>query len=119
MKNYYEAHVTMEELYGSFNQQIAEKITRERNWKFSMIAGDINLGDGVKLYATRQYNARLGDERVVGYLNEMADILSANGVKVVRRKVERVIYDDRSSLVQPCTGGCIECHLDDLPAPAV
>lgn len=113
-KQYYETHVTMEEPFGSFEHRVAEKITRERNWKFSMIAGDINLGDGVKLYATRQYNARLGDSTVIGYLNTMADTLEANGIKVVRRKVERVLYDDRSALVKPCDGGCVECHLDDL-----
>lgn len=112
-KSYYEAHVTM-----TGDRDRLRHLTKALSWKFSAIDGDINLGDGVKMYATRQFNARLGDEAVVAELNEIADTLEAGGAAVLRRKVERVIYDDRSSLVKPCDGGCIECHLDDLAVAA-
>ncbi len=103
MKNYYEAHITMEG-----DPQKLRPVVESVGWKFSCIEGDINLGDGVKCYATRQFNARVGDERIVQILNGTADGL-ASVAKVLRRKVELVIYDDRSSLVRPCDGACPEC----------
>lgn len=67
------------------------------------------------MYATRQFNERIGDSEVIRLLNETASTLEAMGpAEILRRKVEMVIYDDRSSLVKPCDGGCVECHLDDL-----
>lgn len=112
-KTYYECHVTL--LAGSSaGRNRLEEITKKEGWKFSAIDGDINLGPGTKFYATRQFNARLEEGEVIGYLNNMADVLEKWGAEILRRKVERVIYDDRSSLVKPCTGGCVECHLDDI-----
>lgn len=116
-KNYFECHVTMEvEEDGrhSGNRLKARQVVEGLGWKFSAIDGDIVLGDGVKLYATRHYNARLPAEEVVATLHKVADAIAAAGIKVTRRKVELVLYDDRSSKVRPCDGGCIGCHLDDV-----
>lgn len=33
--------------------------------------------------------------------------------KITRRKIEKVIFDDRIEKIS-CVGGCVECHLDDL-----
>jgi hypothetical protein len=109
-KTYYEAHVTM---LGQPND--LAPIVRETGWRFSAIDGDANLGDGVKCYATRQFNSRIPQDEMVRILHATADDLVEKGAQVLRRKVEIVIYDDRSALVRPCSGGCVECHADDLP----
>ncbi len=108
-KSYYECHVTMlgdpEKI-----KPIVESLT---NWKFSAINGDPVLGDGVKCYATYFYKARFDQASVVSALHSIAQILNEAGCNVIRRKVELVMYDDRSSAVNTCDGACVECHLDD------
>lgn len=114
-KTYYECHVTMVLLPTDEATRAAKKLTESLGWKFSQIEGDIALGDGVKSYATMHYNSRTPVEKVMDLLNGVADNLSSEGINVIRRKVELVIYDDRSTKVQPgtCEGACVGCHLDD------
>jgi hypothetical protein len=113
MKTYYECHITMESK-DPHSRQIAHEFTEHMKWKFSAIDGDIIVGDGVKLYATKHFNSRLSQAEVKGELLRAARRLEAHGVTVIRRKVELVIYDDRSSKVDACNGGCVECHLEDI-----
>jgi len=124
MTSYYELHVTMQaEEDGRLKSGIRARVRRaveECGWRFSVIDGDINLGDGLKMYATRQMNRRSVEEGVVALLHQTADALATTpGVTVVRRKVERVIYDDRSSKVRAvCDGACPECHTE-IPATEI
>lgn len=105
MKNYYEAHVTF-----LGERERAKRLVEHIGWKFSAIDGDSNLGEGVKLYATTQLNSKkLSQQQAVDRLVQAAGALEREGFSVLRRKVELVIFDDRSSLVRPCDGMCPEC----------
>lgn len=107
--SYYECHITMEG-----DPSIVHPMVEVMGWKFSSINGDIVLGNGRKCYATKHFNAKIPQEAVVHILMEAANDLTQCGIDVVRRKVERVIFDDRSAKVRPCDGACVECHLDDI-----
>lgn len=108
---YYELHITMDG-----DRDNARRATDAVGWKFSAIDGDIVLGAGTKMYATHHLNPRLSPEDAKRQLIDVAHYIEHRGVTVLRRKVELVIFDDRSSKVDACTGGCVECHLDDLTA---
>lgn len=109
--NYYEAHITVD----TFNPKAPESILRElietNNWRYSRIDGDINLGQGVKSYATKQFKASLNIELILQELHMLADRLAEHGWTILRRKIELVMYDDRSSKVRIlCQGNCPECN---------
>jgi hypothetical protein len=108
MISYFECHVTM-----TGDPETIRPHVESRTWKFSCINGDPVLGAGVKCYATKLFNRRDGAEFVVNELKHTADYLTERGCTVIRRKVEQVIFDDRSVKVN-CIGGCVDCHLDDL-----
>jgi hypothetical protein len=108
MTTYFECHVTLQG-----NPSLIRLEVEKRKWKFSVIDGDPVLGDGIKCYATRLFNKKKGQASVQEELFWIAEELKTLGHNVLRRKIELVIYDDRSVKVN-CTGGCIGCHLDDL-----
>lgn len=106
MKNYYEAHITTK-------NHVPEKIITDLGWKYSKIDGDPTFGVGIKCYATKLFNVRHDKSVVLAELHKVADILSTGGYNVIRRKIELVIYDDRSSKVRfECNGLCPECKGD-------
>lgn len=108
VNTYYEAHVTM---LGS--PQHLEPLVTALRWKFSSIDGDPTLGTGIKCYATRHFKSSRSQNDVLAELHGAADALGEQGIGVIRRKIELVVYDDRSSTVRfACNGGCAECHSD-------
>lgn len=108
--SYYEAHIT---LLG--NSIHIENVVNTLRWKFSKIDGDASLGSGIKCYATKHFNVRFEKEFVLKELFNTANILKCHGFEIVRRKIELVIYDDRSNTIRfNCNGNCPECHMDDL-----
>lgn len=94
MVQYYECHITLD----GDREQLQSDV-EAINWKFSAIDGDPVLGAGVKCYATKHYNERLGQRDVVNLLLDAGNKLKKRGVTVTRQKVELVIYDDRSTKV--------------------
>ena len=107
-KQYYECHVTMEG-----DPTAIRPIVEETGWKFSAIYDDIILGEGLKCYATMHYNVRKPEDEVLLLLHDVANFIEASGVKVLRRKVERVIYDNRIDKPGTCDGACPGCHVED------
>lgn len=109
---YYEAHIT---LLGS-PERIKPAVDLIK-WKFSVIDGDPVLGKGVKCYATKHFNAKMDKEEVLMDLRMAADALeyALPEDEVIRRKIELVIFDDRSSAIRfRCDGKCPECHSEDI-----
>ena len=98
MKNYYECHITM-----LGDPKTLKPIVERTGWKFSAIDGDIVTGPGVKCYATKMYSVIQNEERCLQQLMGTSQELKKSGVKVIRRKIERVIYDDR---IGGCDGSC-------------
>lgn len=94
--SYYECHITM-----VGQQSVLKPMVEKQGWKFSAIDGDPTLGDGVKCYATRHFNEKLSPEYIVSRVCETADVLATDGAEILRRKVELVVFDDRSSTVRP------------------
>lgn len=112
-KQYYECHITMEG-----DPKILRPIVEATKWKFSAIHDDIILGEGLKCYATRHFNVRMGDRRVMESLQATAQSMQQQGARVLRRKIERVLYDDRIDNVGECNGACPGCHTDDYRSVA-
>jgi len=103
-KTYYECHITM-----LGDPKLIQWAVENMKWKFSKIDGDPVEGAGVKCYATKHYNAKHMPHDVTAMLLHGATVLAIYpGIEVTRRKVELVIYDDRSSKVR-CGGLCPEC----------
>lgn len=110
VSTYYESHIT---LLG--HPEDIRPFVELCGWKFSAIDGDPTLGPGLKCYATKHSKASLGEAVVLKDLNATADALEKLSLNVIRRKVEKVIHDDRSDTVRigSCNGACVGCHLDD------
>lgn len=96
MTKYYECHITLEG-----NRTSTKSKVEAIGWKFSAIDGDPVLGDGVKCYATKHYNERFTENEVTEKVCNAAEMLQDAGMTVTRRKVELVIFDDRSTKVKP------------------
>lgn len=88
-KQYYELHITCEG-----DPKIVAPLVESIGWKFSAIDKDIVLGDGVKCYATRHLHIDTPDVQISEALLNNSNILMARGVKVVRRKIEKVVFDE-------------------------
>ena len=109
--SYYETHITM-----IGDPQEIKPVVEMLKWKFSVIDGDPSLGNGVRCYATKHWKSTRNQEDCLVDLRLMAESLeyACRTCKVIRRKIELVIYDDRSRTVTfECNGACPECHLED------
>tara|TARA_R110002094_G_scaffold152296_2_gene140183 strand:- start:458 stop:760 length:303 start_codon:yes stop_codon:yes gene_type:complete len=92
MKQYYECHVTFMENFDADPDSMGPALM---GWKFSQIDGDPVLGAGVKSYFTRQFRESLQLDSVKAEVDQVAEVLIAEGYEVLRRKVELVVYDSK------------------------
>lgn len=88
-KAYFECHIT-------FTKPKDVKPLVIDKWKFSSIDGDPVLGAGIKSYYTRQYPASFDVKEVVKDMDKLIPIINKEkNHKVLRTKVELVLYDNR------------------------
>ena len=66
------------------------------NWTFSSIEVDPDFEKGVKCYATFQFHKTTPKERIIEKMEGVADFLKSNGHKILRTKIELVVYDNRN-----------------------
>lgn len=91
------------------NRPIVKTIVKSIKWKFSAINGGPFLGKGLKTYATRQFNIKLPEDQVLQKLIDASNYIeNVGGIKVLRKKIEKVIFDTRLDSTFKCKGGCIE-----------
>jgi hypothetical protein len=53
----------------------------------------------------------MSKKEVLNILQLKANLLIGYGIKVIREKIELVIYDSKQD--KSCVGNCVECHFDD------
>jgi hypothetical protein len=91
---YYECHITMEP--NAFKESHIQLVVEKLGWKFSKIDGDPALGTGTRYYATANFGKQMGKRAVIAHMSQVAHHLDMGfGLKVVRAKVEVVIFDTK------------------------
>lgn len=88
----FELHVTLD--LEEDQEDVANNIAILEGWKTSKIDGDPVLGSGIKFYFTK-YEILLRNAE--DSLYKIHSILVRNKLKVVRLKIEQIIYDKRFS----------------------
>lgn len=96
MTPYYECHITFE----ADKRRPLVDIVKSIGWKFSCIDGDPSMGMGIRCYATHHFNGGHGIKDVVITMEKTAEHLAANRCKVIRQKVELVVYDTKQFKTQ-------------------
>lgn len=86
---YWELHVTME--CTGKERAMVDALT---GWTYSNITDDPILGPGAKCYATRHFHIKQPEQFVVDAVRFASSVLKQAGANVLRRKVERVVYDE-------------------------
>jgi hypothetical protein len=92
MRKYFECHITF--LGTKEDKKLIEK---DLKWKFSIIDGDPVLGAGVKCYATKHYPWHKNSEDVKEEVLEVGKKLRDLNKKVLRKKIEMVIWDTKQN----------------------
>ena len=85
----FECHITVNKPKTPFKISCLEKLGKKYGWATSMIDGDPVMGDKVFFYFTRYSN------NLNKILNEMAEFSNLIPERVVRQKVEQIVYDSR------------------------
>jgi hypothetical protein len=86
VRPYYELHITY----------LGEEAAEIDGWKPSTIDGDIILGEGPKRYLTHHSSGTTPQVVLIKDMERVADDLRASGRRVLRTKIELVVYDQRT-----------------------
>ena len=76
---------------------LARSAVEALGWKFSCIDGDPVLGAGVKCYATTFSKGSKELQAIQDELDVAAHVLQDAGCRVIRKKIELVVFDERVS----------------------
>lgn len=89
MLKLYECHITVNK---TKSEKLFKDLAKEYKWKTSAIDGDPVLGNNVYFYFTT-YDDDF--DRMRGRMENFVDVLQGTGTKVVRKKIEKIVYDER------------------------
>ena len=93
---YYECHITVDPFDAPLTHpESCEGTVYRIGWNFSRITGDPILGNGKYQYATKHFAHDDSFEWVLQQLRKAASLLREAGWKVVREKIELVLYDTK------------------------
>jgi len=87
----FECHITVHAISADRAQQVADDL----RWKTSEIARDPLLGDATYFYLTR-HDSRYED--LIEHMHGTCDALLALGIEVVRKKIELIMYDNKTGV---------------------
>lgn len=95
----YECHITLHRADGQRAAELISTAYRGDNdtWKTSEIARDPVLGDATYFYLTAYDDNLLTMHQ---RMHALAKMLTANGIQVVRLKIELIVYDLRCALIK-------------------
>lgn len=94
-KPYYECHITIQHSHCSLELERIQDAIEDNGWKYSVIDGDPTIGDGCFCYATTHISAKAELKTVIDQMAAVAESLSAQDMRVIRQKVELVVYDTK------------------------
>lgn len=93
---YYEAHITIEDNFSKDKHDLLSDWALRHEWKYSAIAGDIVLGDDIKFYLTKHYQAKEMPEEIINDIKKVSAWATEDGFKVIRSKLELILYDTKA-----------------------
>ena len=76
-----------------------EQLVKASGWFFSKIDNDPLLGTGTKCYATKHFPITMHLDNIILTTKLVASkYASFDGCKVIRRKIEKIVYDTKTGL---------------------
>lgn len=90
----YECHITIEK---PENLDRVLYLAKHYQWKTSYIQNDPLLGNNPYFYFTCHHS---DEKSIFEKMDEFAWVLSFDGVKVLRQKIEKIIYDTKKDLIK-------------------
>ena len=87
----FEAHITCKR----DDSEKVGQVGKYYEWKFSAFDADPLMGDKPYCYLT---NYDPNAQTLLNSMNDVCDELKAIGVEVLRRKIERIIYDTKTGV---------------------